>query len=161
MNKTGIVLVLALFAFFCAGNSVIAQPYADSGKKDYLSGIAQPGLSIIDPSRISTSHSYSFSYFSNNGHSGSVGMLMNSIEYRVSDPLKITLNLGVMHNPSAFIGQSSNGLSPTIMPGINVQYRPSENVFLMMNFESIPAGAGYRYGYPGYYGYSPYLWDRR
>ncbi len=148
-------LVIIFVALVLLFNTAVAQPYSGERSGDYFSNLDKPGFSLLDPSRLSTSHSYSFSYFSGNGRSGSIGMLMNSVEYRISNPLKVTFNLGVLHNPSAFIGRSQSGISPVMIPGFQLQYRPSRNFLFQMNFQSFPTG------YNGWYGHSGNYWDSR
>ena len=160
MLMTVIAVTAAVLILFISG-SVMAQPYAHNDDPDYFTGLESPSLSLLDPSRISTSHSYTFSYYSGNGRSGSIGMLMNSIEYRVSDPLRVTVDLGILHNPSAIVGHSQAGISPVIVPGIRLQYRPSNNIYLQMNIESYPAWYGNGYGGHGYYQARPYYWDQQ
>ncbi|MBD3232548.1 MAG: hypothetical protein GF315_02370 [candidate division Zixibacteria bacterium] len=65
---------------------------------------------------------------------------MNSIEYRVSNPLTITVDLGVLHSPSALISRSDSGISPTVVPGFRLHYQPSENMFFQIDFRSYPQG---------------------
>lgn len=141
----------------------LAQPLATPpSQESFYSNMNSPGLSILDPGRIKTSHSYTFSYFSGSGGSGSVGMLMNSIEYKVSNPLRLTFDIGVLHNPSAVVGRSSSGVSPVIVPGFALQYRPSSNFLFQMSIKSYPGSRhGNYYYYPGYYnGVSSDYWYR-
>jgi len=146
-----LLIVVGLMALF-ACLPAVAQPTSGDGNSDYFSNLGKSGFSLLDPSRISMSNSYTFSYFSGNGYSGSVGMLMNSIEYRVSNPLTVTFNLGVLHNPSALVSRTQGGISPRFMPGFQLRYRPGDNFLFQMDFQ-------YRQLYPfGLYD-SPRLYD--
>ncbi|MCP4632249.1 MAG: hypothetical protein GY855_04930 [candidate division Zixibacteria bacterium] len=144
------IISISLVMTFLLGQ-VFAQPLAPpQPEASSFSNMNNPGLSILDPDRIRTSHSYSFSYFSGSGGSGSVGMLMNSIEYKVSDPLKLTFDIGVMHNPSAIVGRSNSGISPVVVPGFTLQYQPSNSFLFRMSIQSYPNSHLGRYYYSGY-----------
>ncbi len=158
MKKSILFILAAAFGLLLISTS-IAQISPQKGNSDFYSNLSGSGFSLLDPSRLSISNSYSFSYFSGNGQSGSVGMLMNSIEYQISNPLKVTLNLGVMHNPSAFIGQSSGGLSPIFLPGVKIQYRPNDNFLFQMNFQSYPSRYFNNYYNSGYGRGSSFFWN--
>jgi hypothetical protein len=156
-----IAVVVGAVLFVAAAERSASQPYADDSDNGAtgLFGLPKTGFSLLDPDRLSISQSYTFSYYSGGGRSGSIGMLMNSIEYRVSNPLKITLDIGVLHNPSAIVSRTGNGFSPTMVPGFKLQYRPSEKFFFQVDIRSYPA---YYYGNPhsGYYWGSENYWNR-
>jgi len=105
-------------------------------------------LSLLDPSRLKMSHAYSLSFVTGGGHSQTIGLYMNSIEYQVSRPLTLTLHLGYLHQPTALFGRSGNSsFGGSFLPGFELDYRPSENFFFKINMSS--------YTYPYYYGIYP------
>ncbi len=105
------------------------------------------GFSLLDPGKFKMSHSYSFMYTSSNYGSQSLGLYLNSIEYQISNPLKIRLNLGYYHNPGALIGKNNGSLSSNgqILPGLSITWKPSDKFHLHFNYQEMP----------GYY-YNPY-----
>ena len=75
---------------------------------------------------------------------------INSIQYRISDPLLLQLNLGVANIPYNNF-QSNSGLNDTqFFGGAELQYRPSGSTSLSIGVNVTPA---YYYGYPYRYGY--------
>jgi len=112
--------------------------------------LQKPGLSLslLDPSRLKMSHTYSLSFVTGGGHSQTIGLYMNSIEYQVSRPLTFTLHLGYLHQPTALFGRGrDSSFGGTLLPGFELDYRPSDNFFFKINMSS--------YTYPYYYGIYP------
>ena len=117
------------------------------------------GFGLLDPSRFSMSQSYSMSYVSGSGYSGSVGLYMNTITYRISDPLTLQVGLGYLHEPLGFLNKSGGEAGRNtgrFLPNARLDYRPSEKFHLMVDFRTVPVlwdnGAG------GYYGYRTPYW---
>lgn len=103
----------------------------------------QPSFSLIDLSRLHLSHSYSVSFFSGSSASGSQALYNGTVTYQIAQPLTLTLNLGILHDPGAiFGGQSNFGANATFLPSGWLDWRPSENFRMSVGFETIPA-----YGY--------------
>ena len=98
-------------------------------------------FSLLDLSRLDMSHSYTISYFSANGHGTTIGMYMNSIRYRISNPLTLNVNLAWVHQPGQIFGGDRG--TPTdygsIYPSFSLEYRPSENFYLEVGYHSVPA----------------------
>ena len=103
-------------------------------------------FSLIDVSRIKWSHSYSVSYFSGSGQSGSVGLATTSMFYEFSPSLSLQVNLGIAHNPGALWGDRNS--EATILPGFRLDYHPSENFHLSIGVQRYDGRM-----FPGAYGY--------
>lgn len=113
--------------------------------REYDLGLSKrPSLSLIDLSRLHMTQSYSLSFFSGSGQSGSVGLYSNTITYQLANPLTLTLNLGILHNPGSLLGNKSSNNSTTFLPSGWLDWRPSKNFSMSIGFETIPA---YRNGY--------------
>ncbi|MDH4158359.1 MAG: hypothetical protein OEW00_13900 [candidate division Zixibacteria bacterium] len=84
---------------------------------------AKSPFSLLDLSRVRWSHSYSVSYFSGGGSSGSAGLFNSTLFYEFSPKLSLALNVGVLHNTAAIWGDGNS--SPTILPGFRLDYHPS------------------------------------
>ena len=96
-------------------------------------------FSLLDPDRFHMSHSYSLSYFSSRAGSQTLGMYLNSIEYQVSDPLKIRLDIGYLHQPGGLFRSSSGSLkNGQILPSISINWKPAKNVFFQFNYRQTP-----------------------
>ena len=115
------------------------------------------GFSLLDPSRFKMSQSYTMSYFSGSGSSGSVGLYMNTIEYRLSDPLTVRVGLAYLHQPLGFLSNSGarSGLDEgRLLPNFSLLYRPSNRFQLLIDYRTVPTIG--EYGGLGRYGVSPY-----
>ncbi|MCP4567613.1 MAG: hypothetical protein GY841_08545 [FCB group bacterium] len=112
--------------------------------QEYDLGLSRrPSVPLIDLSRLNMSHAYSISFFSGNGQSGSVGMYNNMMTYKLADPLTLTLNLGILHNPGSLWGDKSFSNDAVFLPSGWLDWRPSKNVSLSIGFETLPAYNGY------------------
>ncbi len=104
----------------------------------------QPSVSFLDLSRLNISHSYSIGFFSGSGVSGSQALYNGTIQYQLANPLMLTLNFGVLHDPSALLGgQNQLGTGTKVYPSGTLDWRPSENFRMQIGFASYPAGTMY------------------
>lgn len=146
------VLSLTIIMFLIFVSSSLAQSIdkaqIQSAKKDYLGlkPVAKP-FSLIDFSRLTWSHSYSISFFSGGGTSGSIGLYTSSLFYEFSPSLSIDMTMNIAHNPGAFWGREVNS-DAAFLPAANLDYHPSKHFRLSIGFAT----------YPGiyYHPYSPY-----
>ncbi len=149
MKKVSLIILLVLFTL---GSSALAQftdkSEFDNIKKDYL-GLkpADKPFAFIDLSKLHWNHSYSMSFFSGGGTSGSVGMYTGSVLYEISPSLLLNLKLGVAHNPGSLFDRSVN-TDAVFLPGLRLDYQPSQNLHISIGFDSYPGS--------DYYPYSPY-----
>ena len=107
----------------------------------------QTPFSLLDISRIRWSNSYSVSYFSGSGYSGSVGLATTSMFYEFSPKLSMQVNLGILHDPGALWGDANN--SASFLPGFQLDYHPSDKFHLSIGVQRYDWRA-----YPGSYGYA-------
>jgi hypothetical protein len=135
-------LFIAIFILTLAA-AVTAQRSGDFPKSsDYVA--KNSSLSLLDPSRLHMSHSYSLMYTSSRAGSYSLGMYLNSIEYQVSDPLKIRIDVAYLHQPGALIGARNNSvIDGRILPGISINWQPTKNMFFHIGYRQVPVT--YRY----------------
>lgn len=108
----------------------------------------RPSTSFLDLSRLNLSHSYTIGYFSGNGFSGSRAMYNGTIQYQIANPLTLTLNMGVLHDPGAIFGDRKLSENSKFLPSGWLDWRPSRNFQMSIGFETVPA-----YNYGGYYLY--------
>ena len=126
--------VISILAF-CS--PVFAQQQ-ESGKPN-LSNL-EPSLSILNPSRFHMSQSYSFMYSSSGYGSYSLGMYLNSLEYQVSDPLRIRIDVAYVHQPGAlFSGTGAGSQNGMILPGISVNWQPSKYFQMRFDYRQYPS----------------------
>lgn len=125
---------------------------------DLVNAPSGMGWGLLDPSRFRMRQSYSVSYMSGSGSSGSVGLYMNNIEYQLFKPLTLHVGLGYLHQPFGSRGANSAGLSVDngfFIPSAGLEYRPSDNFLLMVDFRQYPSGTS-PYSRWGYGGWRPY-----
>lgn len=117
-------------------------------------GLSVSGLSFGNPNRFSMSQSYSVGFTSGSFGSYSSGLYLNTVSYRLADPLILSADIG-FHTPfySSFGGPGSGngstpGLGSLVLPHVGLEYRPSENSTLSLHLFNGPDAAR-AYGYPG------------
>lgn len=92
-------------------------------------------FSLIDMSKIRFSNSYSVSFFSSGSNSGSLGMLNSNMFYDFSKKLTVGINLSLFHNPNSIFDRSANA-NESILPGFMIDYHPSKNFNLRIDYRS-------------------------
>lgn len=160
----GTILVLVFAAGVAAQQVDMAPPRVSDQPNvtEQPSGLGiEPAVtpfSLLDFSRMKWSHSYSVTYFSGGGYSGSTGMLNSSMFYEFTPSLSMTLDLSLMHNAGALWGNGN--YDARVLPGVSLDYHPSESFRMQVSFQQVALGPGYgSYYYRPYgrYGYSPYF----
>ncbi|MEE9443108.1 MAG: hypothetical protein V3V99_10640 [candidate division Zixibacteria bacterium] len=131
--------------FFMMGSMSFGQ-MADNAEvreltEKYDMGLGkQPSFSLFNLSRLNLSHSYSLSFFSGAGISGSQGLYHGTLTYRLSKPLTLTLGLGILHDPGSLIGgDRSTHNSALFLPSGYLDWKPSDNFRMSIGFETVPA----------------------
>jgi hypothetical protein len=123
-----------------------------SGEENLLGlNTKNKSFSLLDPSRVKMWHSYTFSYFSGRGGSGNIGLYLNTIEYRPSDPLRLQVSLGYLHQPFSMIGGESTG--GKILPNFQLWYNPNNKIYLHISINTTSLWYD-RYSYQNF-------WNRR
>jgi uncharacterized membrane protein len=114
--------------------------------------------SLLDPSRMHWSHSYSMAYATSSNGSVMQGVFTTDLVYELSRPLTLMFRLGYMHEPyNSYLpeGMSNQG---QVFGGAGLTYRPTRNMVFHLEFQQLPASSiTYRSPYSSYYhpwGYS-------
>lgn len=117
-----------------------ASSFRGAMRADDLAGqTSGVGFSLLDPSRLTINHSYSMSYFSGGGQSGSIGLYMSTLSYQFSKPLTLRVGLGYLHQPLGFLNNDMVGPEGgRILPNVQLDFRPTENMFLRLDYRTIP-----------------------
>ncbi|HNB58645.1 MAG TPA: hypothetical protein PKV06_16835 [bacterium] len=151
MKKQTIFLLI----FGLCSVSLSAQLKTQTGREpiDVHGGItsAVPGslLSFIGSDRVTMTQSYAMTYYSGGGASGTLGMYSNSLNIRLSDPLVLRLNTGLMHQS---FGQNKNSLmqkNHEILHGAELVYRPSRHFQMQVGYSNNPYYTGNSLFNPG------------
>ena len=130
------------------------------------SGAGQYSLFGFNPDNLQMRHSYEMSFFSFGGQSLTQAIYMNTIKYKISDPVSLTFQWGVHHQP--FNGMIKNNISTqgAFISGAELKYQPSDKVMFKIQYNSYPYGVNPYYN-PSYYNrfgyYDPFgsrsIWD--
>jgi len=156
-------LVLAAVVVFAGAALAFAQDRVAATNVDQTSfsgasrvsdlaiGSKALGFRLLDPSRLRMHQSYSLSYFSGSGVSGSVGLYMNTLEYDLFKPLTVRVGLAYMHSPFGISGRSGGAVldENQILPSFGLDYHPSDKFFLSIDYRTIPS-SNWLYGGAGY-----------
>ena len=142
--------VLIVIGLICLAGSTAAQS-SDAAKLDDITRSSSLGIkaspspfSLLDLSRLRWSHSYSLSYFSGSGNSGSVGLLSSSMLYDLSSKLTLGLNLSIAHNTGALWGDGSSQAS--FLPGFWLDFHPSSKFNMSISVQRYE-GSNYPFMY--------------
>jgi len=109
---------------------------------------------MFDPGRFSMRHTFSMSYATFGGGRGmSLGMYTNSMYYKIADPLDVQFDVSLMYSPNnSFMGGPQKDFAGIYLTRAQLNYRPSENMMLQINFQQVPMSSLMW----GSYGYSPF-----
>ncbi len=145
-----ILLVLAVAAgTYAQYRDESTPPSIKSRFTDPQSGL----FNIFDNPNLDMSHSFSMAFSSSSRGSVLQQMYMNSIRYRLSNPLSLNLRLGYLQQPySSYEGGFTND-NGAFMGSANLMYRPAKNVFISFGISNIP----YYYYPTGLDGYDWYF----
>ncbi|MBL7961738.1 hypothetical protein JNL27_16010 [bacterium] len=117
---------------------------------DVKSGITTPMpgtlAEFLSPERFYMNQSYGLTYYTGGSQSGSIGMYTNSLNFRLSNPLFLRVDLGVMHQP--FGGPKGvNEQNAQFLHGAELIYKPNKSFQMQVGYSTTPY---YNNGY-GFY----------
>ena len=116
--------------------------YLRSGGNNTL-GLKSFGF--LDPSRMNFGTSYSMSYATAGGQGLMQGLFMETIGYRLSNPVSLTFNVGFQHTPYSSFGPDGITKSARFVGGAALDWRPTQNMFLHFEVASFPSYGAYQY----------------
>ena len=138
-------LILAATPLQAQTSSVFTAPPATesyAGPKGILPS------SLFDPSRFSISHSMQFGYTAGGATQGSAGLWTSSLGYRVRNNTMLRVDVGAHMNP-AFGGEG--GMQKGIfLQGATLDWKPSRNSLVRLEYRDMRSPLQYGYGYGGY-----------
>ena len=138
-------IILAATFFIFAG-SINAQQAGKAPSSSSYSTYkpSKSSFSLLDLSRFHMTQSYSFAYTSSKTGSNSLGMYLNSIEYQISDPLQIRLDIAYVHNPIGILNNGSGSITNgRILPGVSINWQPTKNMFFHFSYRQAPVYFNY------------------
>jgi hypothetical protein len=101
-------------------------------------GSSQPVL--MDPKRFQMQQSVSFSAASGGGSSFSQSFYQNQMAWRLSDPLTLHLDLGIL-SPLSSSGPANAGFErgAYLIPSVGLEYRPTESTLFLLQYTRLPS----------------------
>jgi hypothetical protein len=99
------------------------------------------GFSLLNPNRFSMHQSYSVNFASGSFGSSSAGLYLNTVSYRLADPLTLSADVG-FYTPlyaSTSMGLSKGGLqdprlgSSLVFPHVGLEYKPTDNTSISLH----------------------------
>lgn len=152
-----IIFVLAL--------SVSNAQFRDdlNNKPDIKSGIlnSNSGGSIfgfINPDNFSMHHTFNLSYSGFSGGGMALGVYTNSMAYKFSDKLNLQADISLVNSPYSSFGKNfSQQINGIYLSKLQMSYKPTDNMNIIIQYRSMPGGYYSPYSYYG--GYSPFYRD--
>ncbi|TLY28898.1 MAG: hypothetical protein E6K56_09165 [Ignavibacteria bacterium] len=107
-------------------------------------------LGLLNPDNFMMRHSFSLSYLSSDGRGISMASYTNSMFYKIADPLNVRFDLTLQGSPFGQYGSlSQTSLNKLFVSRAELNYRPSDNMFLKLEYNQIPFNS-FRGFYPPY-----------
>jgi hypothetical protein len=155
MKRTLVVAVLLTILVSAAGAQFKSQVAQESRVSDGL--IRQDAASFLfgwfNPENFSMRHSISLSYTTLGGEGISLGTYTNSMRYKFAENLDARADVSLSYSPFNSLpklGNVRNDLSSIYLSRAQVNYRPWENVTLLLQYRQLPYYGLSRYGSPFY-----------
>lgn len=117
------------------------------------SGLLQSGL--LDFSRFDVKHSLNYGVASGSAGTQSGGLWLTEVGYRISDPLRISVDVGAALNTDGGPVLSENSF---FLHSLNLDYQPSKNFSLHVSYVNLPQNTSL-FSHQGMLGRRPGLWD--
>lgn len=115
-------------------------------------------LGFINPQNFQMNHSVSMSYTSFGNQGVALGVYTNNMSYQFSDNLNIEADVSFVNSPySSFGDEHAKQLNGIYLSRAQLNYRPSDNTFITLQYNHLPTGYGYGRLSPfNSYRYSPF-----
>lgn len=129
-------------------------------KPSVREGFLNPGLSnnifgFIDPSKFSMNHSVNMSYSAFGGQGVALGVYTNSMRYDFSNNLNLQVDASLVNSPYNTLGDGfTNSINGIYLSRAAVNFKPSDNTRISIEFRNGPGGYYNNY-YNPYYLMSP------
>jgi len=142
-------LVFVLLAVFLCPALSVAQFKSQTKAVDFgrvlrygLSPLGLVGKGLLDSDRFQMWQSYTVSFYSVNGKVLSQGVYLNTMQYRLADPLLLRVQWGFMTSqPLGGFGRyggRSLTFSRFFISGAELTYRPHPLISLEMRYQAMP-----------------------
>jgi hypothetical protein len=121
-----------------AAKTVLAEPQEFSRgtllAPEYRSQNSISGFSLLNPNRFAMHQSYSMNFASGSRGSASSGLYLNTLSYKLADPLTLSADVGFytpLYNTSGAFAHSGfqdpGANTSLIFPHVGLEYKPTDN----------------------------------
>lgn len=124
-----LTIVAFLGAGFCLGQTQTDQSSLSKSNSNF---------SLFSPEKLKMSHSYSLNYFSGKSGSFSFGVYTNTIQYQLSQSIKMKLDLNFLHSPTSIFSRYQTDVKSKIFPNFQFSYKPNNSFSLFINYQTVP-----------------------
>jgi hypothetical protein len=152
MKKRLIMMKRMIIILICLSGMVFAQNLGglETGKSSGIFESPKGFLdSLLDPSKLSISHSYSMSFTRFGHQSLNQGLYLSTISYQPTDAVEMQLRIGMLHQPfgQSPLNQDSNG--KIFIQRAMMRYQPTSSMTLTFDYQALPSNyyLPYRYRY--------------
>ncbi|MCB2203600.1 hypothetical protein KQI65_02535 [bacterium] len=113
----------------------------------YQESGSAPILGFFHPENLEMRHSLSFSYGMMGDQGLGMSMYTNSLRYRIAEPLSVRADISMMFSPFGSASQSfKNDISGIFLRRASIDYKPSKDMNISLQYNSYPFGGYYPYG---------------
>lgn len=131
------VALLMLMNVAFATDALVKQgTTGTSGSSVLSSARPRPVFSLLDPSRLHMTQSYSLSYMSGVGQGKMIGMYINQIDYEFAKPLRVSFAIAYLHQPQGLWGARTQISGNKLLPSFRLDWQPSRNLRFILNYET-------------------------
>ena len=131
-NLVFVLLLLMNVAF--AADTLVKQ--GTTGSTALSGSRPRPVFSLLDPSRLHMTQSYSLSYASGVGQGKMIGMYINQIDYEFAKPLRVSFAIAYLHQPQGLWGARTQISGNKLLPSFRLDWQPSRNFRFILNYET-------------------------
>lgn len=100
-------------------------------------------LGLLNAENFRMRHSFAFNYFASGGYALSLASYTNSMFYRIADPLSVRFDVTLQGSP--FGNFQQNDFSKVFLSRAELNFRPSDNTFIKLQFNQVPFNRFYYY----------------
>ena len=129
-----VVVLLLLMNVAFAADTLVKQ--GTTGSTALSGSRPRPVFSLLDPSRLHMTQSYSLSYMSGAGQGKMIGMYINQIDYEFAKPLRVSFAIAYLHQPQGLWGARTQISGNKLLPSFRLDWQPSRNFRFILNYET-------------------------
>lgn len=145
---------LILLIIFFASVTLFAQ-FKDNGlnepsvKEGVVNHSSGDSFGFLNANNFQMHHSFNLSYSTIGGYGTSLGVYTNSMFYKLMSNMNVQMDISLVYSPYSSFGKNfQNDLNGIYISRAAVNYYPTKNMEISVQYRNMP----YNYGYFGYYG---------